>query len=105
MGYAINPSAIFDFARHTTHSDYYTFTKQTYTQPRNYAPSARKQEATASTYRPAAGNESGIYTVQTGDTIASIARKNGISKTTLLQLNGLKSTDRLKVGQKLKVKR
>lgn len=105
MGYAINPSAIFDFAHHTTHSDYYTFTKQTYTQPRNYAPTARKQDATASTYKPAAANESGMYTVKAGDTIGSIARKNGISKTTLLQLNGLKASDRLKVGQKLKVKR
>lgn len=38
MGYAINPSAIFDFANHTTHTDEYTFSKTTYTEPRNFAP-------------------------------------------------------------------
>lgn len=105
MGYAINPSAIFDFGRHTTHSDYYTFTKQTYTHARNYAPASHKQETAASTYKPAPNNESGLYTVKAGDTISSIARNNGISKTTLLQLNGLKATDRIKVGQQLRVRR
>lgn len=38
MGYAINPSAIFDFANQTTHTDTYTFTKTTYTESRNYDP-------------------------------------------------------------------
>ena len=38
MGYAINPNAIFDFKNKTTHTDTYTFSKSTYTQPRNYAP-------------------------------------------------------------------
>lgn len=38
MGYAINPSAIFDFANHTTHTDQYTFSKKTYTEARNFAP-------------------------------------------------------------------
>ncbi|MDE6558867.1 MAG: M23 family metallopeptidase, partial [Muribaculaceae bacterium] len=50
MGYAINPAAIFDFANHTTHTDTYTFSKQTYQQPRNFAPS-REQLAK---------NESGV---------------------------------------------
>lgn len=41
MGYPINPAAIFDFANHCTHTDQYTFSKKTYTQPRNYAPTAK----------------------------------------------------------------
>ncbi len=107
MGYAINPAAIFDFARKTTHSDFYTFTKQTYTQPRNYASTAPKQEtkpATESVYKPAAPNTTGTYTVKNGDTIASIATSNGISRTRLLQLNHLKASDVLKPGQVLRVK-
>ena len=38
MGYAINPCAIFDFENQTTHTDTYTFSKKTYTQPRDYSP-------------------------------------------------------------------
>lgn len=38
MGYAINPAAIFDFANHTTHTDEYTFSKQTYQQARDFSP-------------------------------------------------------------------
>lgn len=42
MGYAINPAAIFDFANHTTHTDEYTFSKQTYQEARNFAPKKKK---------------------------------------------------------------
>jgi murein DD-endopeptidase MepM/ murein hydrolase activator NlpD len=107
MGYAINPSAIFDFANHTTHTDTYTFTKQTYMNPRNYAPAkdlAKAENKTESVYQAGKANETGTYTVRTGDTIASVARTNGISKTRLLQLNNLKASDALKPGQVLKVK-
>lgn len=38
MGYAINPSGIFDFANHCTHTDQYTFSKKTYQEARNFAP-------------------------------------------------------------------
>ena len=37
MGYAINPGAIFDFANRTTHTDTYTFSKDTYTEARSYS--------------------------------------------------------------------
>ncbi len=38
MGYAINPCAIFDFANQTTHTDTYTFDKNTYQNARNSRP-------------------------------------------------------------------
>jgi LysM repeat protein len=107
MGYAINPQAIFDFVNKTTHTDTYTFTKNTYTQPRNFAPRemASKNEMRENPYQPAEKQDSKTtYTVRQGDTIASVARTNGISKTRLLQLNNMKSSDVLKVGQVLKVK-
>ena len=37
MGYAINPEAIFDFQNYTTHTDFYTFSKDTYTEARRYS--------------------------------------------------------------------
>lgn len=43
MGYAINPCAIFDFENQTTHTDTYTFSKKTYTQPRSFAPTKSHQ--------------------------------------------------------------
>ena len=45
MGYAINPSAIFDFANQTVHTDTYTFTKSTYQDARNYDPAANTEYA------------------------------------------------------------
>lgn len=42
------------------------------------------------------------YTVRKGDTLSSIARKHGISVSTLKKRNGIKG-DKIRVGQKLKV--
>lgn len=100
MGYAINPSAIFDFANHTTHTDTYTFDKNTYQNARNYAP---LKEETKNTYK-AANKERKSYVVKKGETLSKIAKKNGISLTTLCRLNGIKKTDKVKVGQKLRIK-
>lgn len=104
MGYAINPQAIFDFANHTTHTDTYTFTKQTYQQPRNYAPSRElaKNDSGSNPYTSAAAKTT--YTVKKGDTLASIARAYGVSTTTLRKLNNMSNEDRIKVGQTLKLK-
>jgi LysM repeat protein len=50
---------------------------------------------------PAAGKKT--YTVKKGDTLSSIARKNKTTVAKLKKLNKLK-TDKVKVGQKLKLK-
>lgn len=105
MGYAINPAAIFDFNNKTTHSDFYTFSKNTYTQPRNYASAAPAQESqTSSVYKPATNAAHDSYTVKNGDTIASVAMQNGISRTRLLQLNNLSKNSVLRPGQVLRIK-
>lgn len=106
MGYAINPSAIFDFANHTTHTDQYTFSKTTYTKARNYAPTKAKRELASedeNTYK--SGNtQMASYTVKKGDTINKIARAHGMSATSLRKLNGLENSDAIKIGQQLKLK-
>ena len=101
MGYAINPSAIFDFANQTTHTDTYTFSKSTYTQPRNFAP--KKSNETVNPYRQG-GDLASTYTVKSGDTVAAIAKRYGMSATTLRRLNNMAKTDVISVGQVLKLK-
>ncbi len=101
MGYAINHSAIFDFANQTTHTDTYTFSKATYTQARNYAPS-RQETAQENPYKSAKSSPA-TYTVRKGDTLSSVARSYGLSVARLKSLNGLKSNT-LRAGQKLKLK-
>ncbi|MDE7402412.1 MAG: peptidoglycan DD-metalloendopeptidase family protein [Muribaculaceae bacterium] len=104
MGYAINPAAIFDFANKTTHTDTYTFSKSTYTKPRNFAPASLAQnEGKESTYK-SGSNSRTTYTVKSGDTLSSIARSYGMSATTLRRLNGLTNADKINAGQVLKLK-
>lgn len=45
-----------------------------------------------------------VYTVQKGDTVYSIAKKNGMTVAELLSLNNLDNSAVIKVGQKLKIK-
>jgi murein DD-endopeptidase MepM/ murein hydrolase activator NlpD len=45
----------------------------------------------------------GVYTVERGDTLSSIARQFRISVPSLVALNGLKDADDLRVGQSLRV--
>lgn len=105
MGYAINPNAIFDFKNKTTHTDTYTFSKSTYTQPRNYAPKTMvaRSDSKENTYK-SGSNAKTTYTVKKGDTLSSIARSYGMSATTLRKINGLASEDKIRAGQVLKLK-
>lgn len=50
----------------------------------------------------AKGGSGHYYTVRKGDTLSSIARKHGVSVSTLKKRNGLKG-DNIRVGQKLKI--
>ncbi|MDE7426334.1 MAG: peptidoglycan DD-metalloendopeptidase family protein [Muribaculaceae bacterium] len=115
MGYAINPCAIFDFANQTTHTDYYTFTKETYQDARNF--SAEANERYAAEYRKANPNvrtpgkssatsssPAKYYTIKKGDTLARIATKNHTTVKKLCALNGISSSKKLKPGTRLKVK-
>ncbi len=45
-----------------------------------------------------------IYTVQKGDTLYGIARRNGMTVPELLSLNGMDSTAVLKTGEKIKIR-
>lgn len=56
-------------------------------------------------YKPGhpGGHHGGYYTVQSGDTLSSIAKRHGISTSYLAHLNGISNPNYIYVGQKLKV--
>lgn len=107
MGYAINPAAIFDFANHTTHTDQYLFTKNTYMDARDYAPSPAQYAQNAPDAKAKSGDSKGrasYYTIRRGDTLSRIATRNGTTVSKLCRLNGLSTTSKLKVGRKIRLR-
>ncbi|RXE72404.1 LysM peptidoglycan-binding domain-containing protein [Muribaculaceae bacterium Isolate-002 (NCI)] len=120
MGYAINPSAIFDFANQTVHTDTYTFTKSTYQDARNYDPAANTEyakvynqnnprptaAASASAKKSGSKSSSGAttYKVKKGDTLGAIAARHHVTVRRLCRLNGINTKTKLQIGQRLKVK-
>lgn len=116
MGYPINPMAIFDFANQTVHTDTYTFDKNTYQYPRNFDPAANveyakmyqqqyiKNNPNAGMYAKGKSGKSKTYTVRKGDSLSKIASRNGVSVKQLCRLNGIKTTTKIRPGQKLKLK-
>ncbi len=116
MGYAINPCAIFDFANQTTHTDTYTFNKNTYQNARNYDPKANSAYAAQylkeNPIKPyvrqrnasASSSSAASYRVRKGDSLSKIAARNGTTVAKLCRLNGIKTTTKLQVGQRLKLR-
>lgn len=107
MGYAINPAAIFDFANHTTHTDQYLFTKNTYMNARDYTPDAATYARATQPSKSSAkstGGRSSYYTIRRGDTLSRIAARHGTSVSKLCRLNGLSTSSKLKVGRKIRLR-
>lgn len=111
MGFAINPAAIFDFANQTTHTDTYTFDKRTYQEARNFslADNARYAEKYRATYPQKTykgSNSEGVatYKVRKGDSLSRIASRNGTTVARLCRLNGIKTTSKLRIGQRLRLR-
>jgi murein DD-endopeptidase MepM/ murein hydrolase activator NlpD len=117
MGYAINPSAIFDFANQTTHTDQFTFDKRTYQEARNFSPAANaeyaaryQRENPAKPYKASSNSSSSKkskkasnYSVKKGDTLSRIASRNGTTVAKICKLNGISTKAKLRIGQKLRV--
>lgn len=107
MGYAINPGAIFDFANQTTHTDYYTFNKKTYTKARNYSPEANAKYAAQTSKKNSYSSTTGTkktHKVRKGDTLSKIASRYGTTVSSLCRLNGISQTTTLSLGKVLRVK-
>ncbi len=102
MGYAINPAAIFDFNNQTTHTDTYTFDKSTYKKSRNYEPKSRRYANSGD--NGATSKKQSTYRVKRGDSLSKIAARNGVTVKQLCRLNGIKTTTKIKPGQKLRLR-
>lgn len=107
MGYAINPMAIFDFANQTTHTDFFTFSKATYTKAHDYSPNANVRYAESSKNKHNAYAASGskkTHKVRKGDTLGKIASKYGVTVASICRLNGISKSTKLSLGKVLRVK-
>ncbi len=118
MGYAINTCAIFDFANQTTHTDSFTFDKNTYQNARNYSPAANSEYAkqylkdhptkpyvrSSSSAAASSTASAATYRVRKGDSLSKIASRNGTTVAKLCRLNGLTTSSKLQVGQRLKLR-
>ena len=95
MGIAINPEAIFDFENKTTHTDTYTFNKNSYSKSRNYAPKSRKSSnrSYGSTHK-----------VRQGETLGGIAARYGTTVAKLQRLNGLGKSTNIRAGKNIRVR-
>lgn len=110
MGYPINPMAIFDFPNQTTHTDFYTFSKRTYTQARDYSPNANVQyaEKWLKTNKPkntySSTGTKRTHRVRRGESLSKIASKYGTSVNSLCRLNGISRNTKIQVGKVLRVR-
>lgn len=106
MGYAINPSAIFDFENQTVRADEYTFTKTTYENAPGYSPSrssARRASASRSNSYKQGGSKA-TYKVRRGDNLGKIAARHGTTVAALCRLNGIKKNSTIQAGKVLRVR-
>ena len=87
VGQTINPAILFDFKNHVAHKDSYLFTK------------VKKKSYSGGSY-----SGSSIVYVRRGDNLGAIARRNRTTVTRLCQLNRIKSTTVLQIGQKIRVR-
>ncbi len=112
MGYAINPEAIFDFENQTAHTDSYTFNKSNYTESRSYSPGTRYtssknyskrhgRKADKNSYRRSASRST--HKVRSGESLSSIASRNGTTVAKLKRLNGIRGNN-IQAGKVIKVK-
>lgn len=98
MGYAINPQAIVDYPNGHLHADKYTFNKSTYTQGHR---SNKKSSGRTYTINQ---DRAETYTVKHGDRLFDIAKRHGLSLTSLCNLNGIAESDKIREGQVLKLR-
>ncbi len=104
MGYAINPMAIFDFGNQTTHTDIFTFDKQTYDRARDYTPGSIKYAARKGKNSYKSSGTKATYKVRRGDNLGKIASRHGVTVSQLCKLNGISKSSKIQAGKVLRIK-
>ena len=88
-GRPIDPASIFDFTNQVAHRDTYVFNGK------------RINEAKVKAEKYTKGSVK-YYRVKKGDTLGSVAKKNGLTVSQLCKLNNISSKKGLKIGQRLR---
>ena len=105
MGQAFDPERVFDFQSGTLRDDVLTIKKHYFNINSHYGQS--DTQSYAASKQPPKSSDSGsvqYHTVKKGDTLSKIAKKYGTTVKKLCQLNGIKQTSTLRIGQRLRVK-
>lgn len=117
-GVALNPAIFFDFRNQDVTGDHYLFTKANYERDSNIATRVRGKVGNGGYTKDMIYGEVGhsdesepaevrqamnaperlYYKVQSGETIASIAKKVGVSVDDILRLNGFRRSQRVRAG-------
>ncbi len=96
MGEAINPALLFDFAEQDVTQDFFVFHKN---KNRNVKTAPTPKPASLASTKKASNH---FYKVRKGDTLAKVARRLGVSESTLRANNKLKKNAKLRANQILK---
>ncbi|HPT13988.1 MAG TPA: peptidoglycan DD-metalloendopeptidase family protein [Bacteroidales bacterium] len=108
MGEAFNPKQLIDFDTYTLNRDTLLITQSVFGRSRDYLPSGKSfttgNLASISKAAPSKAVKSKYHTIKSGDTLYSIANRNGTTVKKLCAINGIKQSKVLKPGTKLRVK-
>ena len=91
MGKALDPALMFDFVNQDVTNDYYVYRKPV-RKTIDKKTGAVKTESAEEMY----------YKVRSGDTLSKIAKRYGVSLSTLYKLNGMNSRSKLRIGQSIR---
>ena len=111
MGQAFDPERIFDFDRGTLRDETFVLKKHYFnirshygqTDQQSLAASNQKATSKQKVSTSASSGKGQYYTVKKGDTLGKIAKKHGTTVKKLCQLNNIKESKPLRIGQKLRV--
>lgn len=111
-GMALNPALMFDFRNQDVTGDYYVYNARTYDEESELASRVRgkignggyTQEMVRGDYveKENAGEEIVYYKAKAGESLATIAKKRGISVDRLCELNRITKSTRIRPGQILR---
>ncbi len=109
LGRSINPTYVIDFENKVCHKDQYmvninTLGKpgQKYSKTRASSTYVANKKGSATTNKYATGTVK-YYRIKKGDTLATIAKRHGISVTKLCSLNSMSTKEKLKIGRSLRI--
>ncbi|MBQ5816967.1 MAG: peptidoglycan DD-metalloendopeptidase family protein, partial [Bacteroidaceae bacterium] len=91
MGKALDPALMFDFVNQDVTNDYYVYRKPV-RKIVDKKTGAVKTESAEPMY----------HKVRSGDTLSKIAKRHGVSLSSLYKLNGMNSRSKLRIGQSIR---